>query len=82
MQTNVGDAQQPEMALDPVTFEVIRNALLNATEEMAITVRRAAYSTNIKTRADFSCAFFDTKLRAAAQSASRSGSFSVPHETT
>jgi len=55
-------------AMDPVTFEVTRNALVNVTEEMALTIRRAAYSTNIKTRADFSCAFFDNKLRCAAQS--------------
>lgn len=54
--------------MDPVTFEVIRNAFLNMTEEMALTVRRAAYSTNIKTRADFSCAFFDKDLRCIAQS--------------
>ena len=53
--------------LDPITFEVIRNALVEATEEMAITMRRTAYSTNIKTRADFSCAFFDHGLRAVAQ---------------
>lgn len=55
-------------AMDPVAFEVIRNAFLNVTEEMALTVRRAAYSTNIKTRADFSCAFFDRELRCIAQS--------------
>ncbi len=55
-------------AVDPVTFEVIRNAVVNMTEEMAVTVRRAAFSTNIKTRADFSCAFFDSKLRCIAQS--------------
>jgi len=54
--------------MDPVTFEVIRNAVVNMTEEMAVTVRRAAFSTNIKTRADFSCAFFDSKLRCVAQS--------------
>ncbi len=54
--------------LDPVSFEVIRNALLNMTEEMAVTIRRAAYSTNIKTRADFSCAFFDATPRCVAQS--------------
>jgi N-methylhydantoinase B len=54
--------------MDPVSFEVIRNALLNITEEMAVTIRRAAYSTNIKTRADFSCAFFDAKTRCVAQS--------------
>ncbi|MSP11638.1 MAG: hydantoinase B/oxoprolinase family protein [Chloroflexi bacterium] len=53
--------------LDPVKFEVIRNALLEATEEMAIALRRSAYSTNIKTRADFSCAFFDRNLQAVAQ---------------
>src|SRR5215468_7075858 len=49
--------------IDPVRFEVIRNALLAITEEMGATLRRAAYSTNIKTRGDFSCAFFDRDLR-------------------
>src|SRR5499427_44325 len=53
--------------IDPVRFEVIRNALLAITEEMGATLRRAAYSTNIKTRGDFSCAFFDRKLRTIAQ---------------
>src|SRR2546428_10874173 len=52
---------------DPVRFEVIRNALLASTEEMGATLRRAAYSTNIKTRGDFSCAFFDAGLRTIAQ---------------
>jgi len=55
-------------AMDPVTFEVLRNGVVNATEEMALTIRRAAFSTNIKTRADFSCAFFDRNLRCVAQS--------------
>jgi N-methylhydantoinase B len=50
-----------------VRFEVIRNALLAITEEMGATLRRAAYSTNIKTRGDFSCAFFDRELRTIAQ---------------
>src|SRR6185436_20886893 len=53
--------------IDPVRFEVIRNALLAITEEMGATLRRAAYSTNIKTRGDFSCAFFDCDLRTIAQ---------------
>src|SRR5262245_51192598 len=52
---------------DPIKFEVIRNALLEATEEMTITLRRSAYSVNIKTRTDFSCAFFDHDLRTIAQ---------------
>jgi N-methylhydantoinase B len=55
------------MTTDPVRFEVIRNALLAITEEMGATLRRAAYSTNIKTRGDFSCAFFDGELRTIAQ---------------
>jgi len=54
-------------AIDPVRFEVIRHALLAITEEMGATLRRAAYSTNIKTRGDFSCAFFDAELRTIAQ---------------
>ncbi|MFQ5896532.1 MAG: hydantoinase B/oxoprolinase family protein, partial [Nitrospinota bacterium] len=53
--------------LDPVRFEVIRSALLALTEEMGETLRRAAYSTNIKTRTDFSCACFDSELRTVAQ---------------
>ena len=46
--------QSSHHAMDPITFEVMKNALLNATEEMAYTIPHAAraYSTNIKTRAD------------------------------
>jgi len=53
--------------IDAITFEVIRNALVAATDEMVLALRKSAYSTNIKTRADFSCAFFDAELRAVAQ---------------
>jgi N-methylhydantoinase B len=52
---------------DPIQFEVIRHALVEAAEEMAVAMRRSAYSTNIKTRADFSCALFDDQLRPVAQ---------------
>jgi N-methylhydantoinase B len=55
------------VAIDPITFEVIRNALVAATDEMVLALRKSAYSTNIKTRSDFSCAFFDAQLRAVAQ---------------
>ncbi|MBI4639536.1 MAG: hydantoinase B/oxoprolinase family protein [Candidatus Tectomicrobia bacterium] len=73
--------------IDPVRFEVIRNALLAITEEMGATLRRAAYSTNIKTRGDFSCAFFDRNLRTIAQAfaqPSHLGSLAhiVPHAIT
>src|SRR5262249_56897838 len=57
-----GPCRPPEevggSGVDPIRFEVVRNALVAATEEMAIALRRSAYSTNIKTRSDFSCAFF------------------------
>ena len=53
--------------VDPITFEVIRNALVAATDEMVLTLKRSAYSTNIKTRSDFSCAFFDGELHSIAQ---------------
>jgi N-methylhydantoinase B len=55
------------LAVDPITFEVIRNALVAATDEMVLALKRSAYSTNIKTRSDFSCAFFDADLRSVAQ---------------
>ena len=54
---------------DPIKFEVVRNAFVFATEEMAATLRRSAYSTNVKTRADFSCGLFDRELRTIAQDA-------------
>src|ERR1700710_1408672 len=54
---------RPHRVLDPIKFEVIRNALVEATEEMGLSLRRSAYSTNIKTRADFSCTIFDRNLR-------------------
>jgi N-methylhydantoinase B len=54
-------------AVDPIAFEVIRNALVAATDEMVLALKRSAYSTNIKTRSDFSCAFFDAELRPVAQ---------------
>jgi N-methylhydantoinase B len=55
------------VAVDPIGFEVIRNALVAATDEMALALKRSAYSTNIKTRSDFSCAFFDAELRSVGQ---------------
>jgi N-methylhydantoinase B len=53
--------------IDPIKFEVIRSGMTQVAEEMAATLRRSAYSTNVKTRQDFSCAFFDRKLRPVAQ---------------
>jgi len=63
---STGQSTEP-IALDPIRFEVIRSALTATTEEMAATLRRSAYSTNVKTRQDFSCAFLDSELRVVAQ---------------
>jgi N-methylhydantoinase B len=61
----------PLATLDPIRFEVVRNALVFAAEEMGLALRRSAYSTNIKTRLDFSCGLFDRDLRMIAQSFSQ-----------
>ena len=53
--------------VDPIRFEVIRNALTAAVDEMGVALQRSAFSSNIKTRGDFSCMFFDRHLRAVAQ---------------
>ena len=65
------DAAAPGSTLpdmDLVTFEVLRNAFTTITEEMAVTLRRTAYSTNIKTRGDFSTCIIDREMRVIAQS--------------
>lgn len=56
---------------DPVRLEVFKNALLAITDEMSGALRRSAYSTNIKTRGDFSCALLDAGGRLVAQSFSQ-----------
>jgi N-methylhydantoinase B len=54
--------------LDPILFEVLRNALAGITTEMGLALKKSAYSTNIKAREDMSCALFDRDLRIASQS--------------
>jgi len=53
--------------VDPILFEVIRNALVEATEEMSVCLQRTAYSTNVKTRLDYSAGFVDAQGRMVAQ---------------
>jgi len=55
------------MRPDPVTVEVIRNAMIYAAEEMGLALRNASYSPNIKERMDHSCALFDAEGRLIAQ---------------
>ena len=61
------DVSRLERQPDPILFEVIRNALVEATEEMSACLQRTAYSTNIKTRLDYSSGFVDAQGRMIAQ---------------
>jgi len=45
--------------VDPITVELIRQALEAIVYEMGVALIRSAYSTNIKERRDCSCALFD-----------------------
>ena len=67
MSTNSISQAPTGLRVDPIRFEVIRNSLISAVDEMGVALQKSAYSSNIKTRADFSCIFFDRKLRAVAQ---------------
>lgn len=44
--------------VDPISLEIVKNALQSVAEEMGATLIRAAYSTNIKDRRDCSCAIY------------------------
>ena len=52
---------------DELSFEIIRNSLQALVEEAGVALAKSAYSTNIKTRQDFSCAIFDKDVRCIAQ---------------
>jgi N-methylhydantoinase B len=53
--------------VDPITLEVVRNALIGTAEEAGAALRRTAYSPNIKERVDCSTAVFDADGRMVAQ---------------
>src|SRR5258706_5517654 len=57
------------MTIDPIELELARNLFEAAAEEMGITLRRVAFSANIKERRDFSCALFDPSGELLAQAA-------------
>ncbi|WP_219994806.1 hydantoinase B/oxoprolinase family protein [Pseudarthrobacter phenanthrenivorans] len=53
--------------VDPVTVQVIGNALLSIADEVGAVLRQASYSTNIKERSDCSTAVFNKNGRLIAQ---------------
>jgi N-methylhydantoinase B len=52
---------------DPVTLEIYRALFTSVAEEMGVSLRRTAFSPNIKERRDYSCAVFDSHGRVIAQ---------------
>ena len=58
----------PESGLDPITLEIVHNALRSVTDETFIALMKSAYSTNIKERCDHSTGFIDTQGRLIAMS--------------
>lgn len=53
--------------VDPITAQVVNNAVLAIAEEMGAVLIRTAYSSNIKERKDCSCAIFDANGSVVAQ---------------
>jgi N-methylhydantoinase B len=52
---------------DPATFEVVKNSLYAAAEEMKVVLAKTAYSPILKTAGDYSCGVFDTEGNMVAQ---------------
>lgn len=50
-------------SLDPITLEIVHNALRSISDETFIALMKSAYSTNIKERRDHSTGFVDTRGR-------------------
>ena len=55
------------LAFDPITLEVLRNALEATAQEMGGVLKLTSFSPNIKERMDASCAIFDAKAQLVAQ---------------
>ncbi|TDH61754.1 hydantoinase B/oxoprolinase family protein [Dankookia rubra] len=53
--------------LDPIEFELFKNALFSIADEMALTVHRTTYSAVLKDNMDYSTAFCDAEGRLVAQ---------------
>ena len=53
--------------IDPATFEVVKNALYCAAEEMKVVLAKTAYSPLLKVAGDYSCGLFDVQGEMVAQ---------------
>jgi N-methylhydantoinase B len=54
-------------AVDPATFEIIKNSLYKIAEEMRVVLARTAYSPLLKSAGDYSCGVFDAQGAMVAQ---------------
>ncbi|MGD9614847.1 MAG: hydantoinase B/oxoprolinase family protein [Alphaproteobacteria bacterium] len=54
-----GVGQVVPRKIDPARFEVVKNALISAAEEMKIVLAKTAYSPLLKVAGDYSCGIFD-----------------------
>src|SRR6202050_3446011 len=50
---------ETKMKFDPTRLEIFKNLYHSVAEEMGASLRRSAFSPNIKERRDYSCAVFD-----------------------
>ena len=50
-----------KLRTDPARFEVVKNALYAAAEEMKIVLAKTAYSPLLKVAGDYSCGIFDSR---------------------
>src|SRR5438046_6114611 len=53
--------------MDSIKLEIYRSLYTSVAEEMGVSLRRTAFSPNIKERRDYSCAVFDRRGRLIAQ---------------
>src|SRR6187401_1144153 len=53
--------------IDPVQLEILKSLFHSIAEEMGATLKRTAFSPNIKERRDYSCALFDASGQMIAQ---------------
>jgi N-methylhydantoinase B len=60
-------AGRSETRTDPATFEVVKNSLYSAAEEMKVVLAKTAYSPILKVAGDYSCGIFDVNGEMVAQ---------------
>ena len=66
-EVKASSAVQGDRVLDPITFEVLRNAIDSILDEMALTIIRTARSTIVRDAMDFATSFFDADGQLLAQ---------------